>query len=223
MMSEDGAKHCKLKIDEANLFVQKMTVSDNVVGAIEKTLLKTSAMNRYNEVISKAFLATAGQQSWKQEDIFTKEPIRRLIVAMSASSAFIGTNIQNPFSYQKSHLNGKTVYRNGFVTAGTPMSTRDDKRLYLYSLGALAFIESGHGISLADFPHHFIKVFDVTSTQEATDDFIHPKLTNSSLSVQRKFSAALPNNIEILFLGEKCSTVYIDSARNVSKNVLPMS
>ena len=46
MMSEDGAKHCKLKTDEANVFVQKMTVSDNVVGAIEKTLLKTSAMNR---------------------------------------------------------------------------------------------------------------------------------------------------------------------------------
>ena len=116
---------------------------------------------------------------------------------MSASAAFIGTNIQNPFSYQKSDLNEKTVYRNGFVTAGTPMSTRDDKRLYLFSLGALAFIENGHGISLANFPHHYIMVFDLTSTQDATDDFNHPKLTNSSLSVQLKFSAALPNNIEI--------------------------
>ena len=54
-----------------------MTVSDNGVVAIEKTLLRTPAKYRYNEVISKAFLATAGQQSWKQEDIFTKEPIRR--------------------------------------------------------------------------------------------------------------------------------------------------
>ena len=54
-----------------------MTVSDNVVVAIEKTLLRTPAKYRYKEVISKAFLATAGQQSWKQEDIFTKEPIRR--------------------------------------------------------------------------------------------------------------------------------------------------
>ena len=38
IISEDGAKHYKIKIDEANLFVRKMTVSDNVVGAIEKTL-----------------------------------------------------------------------------------------------------------------------------------------------------------------------------------------
>ena len=49
-----------------------MTVSDNVVGAIEKTLLKTPAIYRYNEVITKTFLATTGQQSWKHEDIFTK-------------------------------------------------------------------------------------------------------------------------------------------------------
>ena len=63
IMSEDGAKHYKVKIDEAYLFVRKMTVSDNVVGAIEKTLLKTPAVNLYNKVISKTFLATTGQQS----------------------------------------------------------------------------------------------------------------------------------------------------------------
>ena len=223
IVSEDGAKHYKIKIDEANLFVRKMTVSDNVVGAIEKTLLKTPAMYRYNEVISKAFLATAGQQSWKQEDIFTKEPIRRLIVAMCRSDAFIGTNTLNPFSYRKFDLNEIIIYRNGFATAGTPMSTTDNKRLYYNSMAALAYVENGHGISLTDFPEHYIMVFDLTSTQEATHDFIHPELTNSSLSVELKFGAALPNNIEILFLGEKCSTVYIDSARNVSKNALPMS
>ena len=81
-INETAAKNYKVKIDEANLFVRKMTVSDNVVGAIEKTLLKTPAMYRYNEVITKTFLATSGQRSWKHEDIFTKEPIRRLIVAL---------------------------------------------------------------------------------------------------------------------------------------------
>ena len=222
IVSEDGAKHYKIKIDEANLFVRKMTVSDNVLGAIEKTLLKTPAMYRYNEVISKAFLATAGQQSWKQEDIFTKEPIRRLIVAMCRGDAFIGTNTLNPFSYRKFDLNEIIIYRNGFATAGTPMSTTDNKRLYYNSMAALAYVENGHGISLSDFPHHYIMVFDLTSAQEATHDFIHPELTNSSLSVEFKFGAALPRNIEIFFLGEKCSTVYIDSSRNVSKNALPI-
>ena len=222
VISEDAAKHYKVKIDEANLFIRKMTVSDNVVGAIEKTLLKTPAIYRYNEVITKTFLATTGQQSWKHEDIFTKEPIRRVIVALCVGTAFIGTNTANPFHYQKFGLREITIYRNGFATAGTPMSTTDNKRLYYNSMSALAYVENGHGIPLSEFANHYIMVFDLTSTQEATHDFIHPELTNSSLSVELKFDAALAHNVEIFFLGEKASTIYIDSARNASKNALPM-
>ena len=102
------------------------------------------------------------------------------------------------------------------------MSTTENKRLHYNSMAALAYVENGHGVTLSDFPNHYIMMVDLTSTQEATHDFIHPELTNSSLSVELKFGAALPRNIENLFLGEKCSTVYIDSLRNVSKNALPV-
>ena len=77
-ISEAAGKNYKVKIDEANLFVRKVTVSVNAVGAAEKKLLRTPAMYRYNEVITKTFLATTGQPSWKHEDIFTKEPIKLL-------------------------------------------------------------------------------------------------------------------------------------------------
>ena len=135
-ISETAAKNYKVKIDETNLFVRKMTVSDNVVGAIEKTLLKTPALYRCNEVLTKTFLATAGQRSWKHEDIFTKEPIRWLIVALCRSNAFIGTNNINPYHYQKFDLSEITVYRNGFATAGTPMLTNHNKSLYYISMSA---------------------------------------------------------------------------------------
>ena len=222
VISEDSAKHYKVKIDEANLFIRKMTVSDNVVGAIEKTLLKTPAIYRYNEVITKTFLATTSQQSWKHEDIFTKEPIRRVIVALCVGTAFIVTNTANPFHYQKFGLREITIDRNGFATAGTAMSTTDNKRLYYNSVSALAYIENGHGKPLSQFPNHYTMVFDLTSIREATHDFIHPELTNSSLSVELKFDAALAHNVEIFFLGGKASTIYIDSARNASKSALPM-
>ena len=142
---------------------------------------------------------------------------------MCRSGAFIGTNTLNSFSYRKFDLNEIIIHRNGFATAGTPMSTTDNKRQYYNSVAALAYVENGHRISLTDFPEHYIMVFDPTVTQEATHGFIHPELANSSLSVELIFGEAFPNNIEILFLGEKCSTVYIDSARNVSKNALSMS
>ena len=102
------------------------------------------------------------------------------------------------------------------------MSTTDNKRLYYNSMSALAYVENGQGIPLREFANHYIMVFDLSSTQEATHDFIHPKLTNSLLSVELKFDAVLAHNVKNFFLGEKASTIYIDSARNASKNALPM-
>ena len=64
-------------------------------------------------------------------------------------------------------------------------------------------------------------VFDLTSTQEATHDFVHPELTNSSILLELKFDTALTNNVEVLFLRKKTSTAYIDTAKNVSKILLP--
>ena len=98
-ISAAAGKNNKVKIDEANLFVRKVAVPDNVVGAIEKTLLRTPAMYRYNEVITKIFLATTAQQCLKHEGIFTKEPIRRRIIALCAGDSFIGNNTVNPLSY----------------------------------------------------------------------------------------------------------------------------
>ena len=70
-------------------------------------------------------------------------------------------------------------------------------------MSALAYVKNGHGIPLSEFTNHNIMVFDLTSTQEATHDFIHPELTNSSFTVELKFDAALAHNVEIFFLEKK--------------------
>ena len=59
----------------------------------------------------------------------------------------------------------------------------------------LAYIENGHGICLEDYPNLFIMVFDLTSTQQASYDFIHPELTICSVSIELMFSAALAHNV----------------------------
>ena len=50
-------------------------------------------------------------------------------------------------------------------------------------------------------------VFGLTSTQEATHDFISSKLINSSLSVELNLYTALAHNVEIFILGEMSSTI----------------
>ena len=111
--------------------------------------------------------------------------------------------MQNHFHFKKFDLEQIYIYRNGLPVADSPISTNDNKRLYYNTISDLAYIDNGHGISLSDYPNHFIMVFDLSSTQQASHDFIHPELTNSSLSIELKFSAALPTNIEIFIIGEK--------------------
>ena len=221
VMSEDNGKHYQVQITEANLYVRKMTVTDSVLSSIEKALLKNPAIYNYIEVLPRTFLAITGVQSWRQEDVFAKEPVGRKIVAMSTNEAYLGTKRSNPFHYQKFRLNEIIVYRNGLPIAGTPISTTDNKRIYYNTLEALDFVfNNSHGISLANYINHYIMAFDLTSTQEASHEFIHPELTNCTISVEPKFDAPLAGNIELLFMGERASTEYVRSDRKIAKNTL---
>ena len=218
-MSDDAAKHYKVKIIEANLYVRKMTLNDDALSAIEKTLLNSPASYPYFETLTKTLLASAAVvHSWKQEDIFSWEPIRRLAICLNTNEAFLGDNIRNPFHFRKFDLEQICIYRNGLPIADSPISTTDDKRLYFNTISDLAYIDNGHGVSLTDYPNHFLMVFDLTSPQQASHDFIHPELTSCSISIELKFATALPNNIEIFIIGEKASTIFVDSTRRVSKN-----
>ena len=218
IVSDGAAKHYKLKIVEANLYVRKMTLNDEVVSAIEKTLLTSPAAYPYFKTLTKTFLASTGLHSWKQEDIFAREPIRRLDNCLNMNEDFLGNSMQNPFHFQKFDLAQTFIYCNGLPVADSPISTTDNKRLYFNTISDLAYIDNGHGISLSDYPNHFLMVFDLTSTQQASHNFIHPELTNCYISIELKFSAALPTNIEIFIIGEKASTIFVDTARRVSKN-----
>ena len=194
-----------------------MTLNDDVVSAIEKTLLTSPASFPYLEILKKTFLATTVLHSWKQDDIFAREPIRRLAICLNTNKAFLRNNRQNSFIFRKFDLEQIYIYRNGLPVADSPISTSDDKRLYFNTITDLAYVDNGHGISLTDYTNHFIMVFDLTSTQQTSHNFFHPELTNSSISIELKFSAALPNNIEIFNIGKKASTIFVDSARRVSK------
>ena len=140
IMTDDAAKRYKAEALEANLYVRKMTLNYHVMSPFETTLLSSAASYPYFETITKPFLASADPHSWKQEDIFSREPIRRLATCLNTNEAFLGNNRLNPFHYRKVGLEQIYIYRNGLPVADSPISTDDDKRLYFNTISDLYLI-----------------------------------------------------------------------------------
>ena len=101
------------------------------------------------------YLTPQRKRSWSEEDVFSKEPIRRFALALISNQAFLDSKLKNPFHYQKHGLNGVTVYRNGYPIAGTPLSTDDEKRLYKTTMDAFVFGYHGHGTPFTNYTDHF--------------------------------------------------------------------
>lgn len=219
-ITDQAAKHYQIAILDANLIVRKVLVKDDIAAAIERRLLKEPAVYQYTEVIPKAYLMSPGSTFWKQDDIFQKEPIRRIALAMCLNTHFDGSHDTNPFQYNKFDLREVVLKRNGTDVPGSPLYTVDDNMAYYNSLRALAFNRNSHGISVADYPNHYVIVFDLTSTLEASHMLINPETTNGSLYLELKFGTPLPHNIALFLIGERTSVLYIDGNKKVSKNTL---
>ena len=218
ILSDDAQKSYKPLVEEANLYVRKLTLSEHEVISQEATLLKTPAEYHFTQVIPRTFVIGKGQSSWTQEDIFTKEPIRRFALALCENGTFVGSPTTNPYQYKKFGLRSITITRNGYPMLGSPIDVSTNERIYFITFNSLAYGDNSHGISLADFEKHYVLAFDLTSTQEASYEYIHPELTNGAINLQLEFEAGVPENLSLFLIGERFSTVYIDSARRVSLN-----
>ena len=102
---------------------------------------------------------------------------------MTTNSSFLGAKTENSFHFRKFDLESITVFHSGYPIAGTPLLTDDDKNLYLISIEALAFHSHGHGVPFDGFSDHYVLVFDLTSTQQTSHNYLYPELTNGSISI----------------------------------------
>ena len=127
----------------------------------------------------------------------------------------------NPFYFQKFGMEQILLRRNGLPIASTPISTQDHKvsssTHYQHWVGCAAEWESLWITTKSTF---FI-CFDLTSTQQEAQDFLHPEITNCSISLDLQLSNALTAILEI-FVWDICSAnVFITADHKVKKNVLP--
>ena len=84
---------------------------------------------------------------------------------------------------------------------------------------AMNFQDDIPSIPIDDFKDHYVLLFDLTSMQNATENFHYLDPVGEPLTLELIFTKPLENVTELIVLGERMSSVAVDKFGVVGKNV----
>ena len=134
---------------------------------------------------------------------------------MNTNSSFIGLYIENPFWYQKFDLRQIRIFRGGqpvlcFYAA-------DGCRFYVTQKKTMNFQVDIVSIPIDKFKDHYVLEVDLTSMQNATENWHYPELVRKALRLELNFIFPLEHVTELILLGERMSSVAVDKFGSLEK------
>ena len=108
---------------------------------------------------------------------------------MDTSSAFKGSHTKNPFWYQQFDLRQLIIPRGGQLIVD--FDAVDSCRLDVTTMKTMNFQDDISSIPIDNFKDHYVLVFDLTSMQDATENFYYPELVGEPLRLELNFTFAV--------------------------------
>ena len=209
-----GNPNVSLGIVDCSLYTRCIALKDDYHKKRMDMLPYAPVEYNYLETLAKTFIIPARQNQFIQENIFNNAPIRRIAIVMNTNSAFTVSFTESPFWYQQFDLRQIRILREGQPIVD--FDTADNCRLYVTTMKAMNFQDDIPSIHIDDFKDH---LFDLTSMQDATENFHYPELLGEPLRLELNFTNPLENVTELIVLGERMSSVAVDKFGVVGNNV----
>ena len=113
---------------------------------------------------------------------------------MNTNSVFTGSYNEKPFCYQQVDLRQTRVLRGG--QSSVHFDVADNCRLYVTTIKAMNFEDDIPSIPVDNLKEHYVLVFHLTSTQDATENCHYPEL--ESLRLELNFTFAPEHVTELI-------------------------
>ena len=169
-----------LAIVDCSLYTRRIALNDDYHKKRMDMLAYTPVEFNYWETLAKTFIIPARQNQFIQENFFNNAPVRRIAIAMNTNSAFTRSYTENPFWYQQFELRQIRILRGGQSTVD--FDAAENCRLYVTTMKALNLQDGIPSIPIDNFKDHYVLVFDLTSMQDASENFHYPELVGEPLS-----------------------------------------
>ena len=128
---------------------------------------------------------------------------------MKSKVAFMGPYTEDLFWYEHSDLRQFTKLRGG--QSLVDFDAADNCRLYVATMKAMNFQDDIPSIPVDNFKQRYLLVFDLTSTQNATENCHFPELVGEELRLELNFTFPREHITELIVLEERLSSVTVDN------------
>ena len=128
---------------------------------------------------------------------------------MNTNSALTGSFTDNPFWYQKFDLKKFRKLRRGKPVVD--FYTGDNCRFYVTTMNSMIIQDDIFSLSIDNFKDLYVLVFDLTSMQDATENYHYPQLVGEPLRLEQNFTFPPEHVTELIALGERMSSVAVDN------------
>lgn len=211
-----GEGNFKMILEQASIFVRKVRVSPGVVLGHAKSLEKTTAKYPVERVLCKTYSIPSGNMSFVQDNIFTGQMPRRIVVACVDNDAFNGNYKKSPFEFKHYNINFIAVYVDGQSTPSTPLQPDFEHNHFIRSYQNLFLNAEDRGLFLtrSEFSGgNTLFRFDLSP--DLCEGGHLNLVRHSNLRLEIKFSVPLPQTISLLVYAEFENLIEINKARNI--------
>ena len=167
-------------------YTRRFTLKDDYNRKRMDMLAYTPVEFNYLETLAKTSIISATQNQFIQENFFNKARFRRIAIAMNTSSAFTGSYSENANWYQQFDLRQVRIFKG--VHPIVDFDAADKCRLFVTAMKAIIFQDVIPSIPIDNFKDHYLLVFDLTSMQEATENYHYPELVGEPLTLELNFT-----------------------------------
>lgn len=224
IMSKNEKEESYIKILDATMYMNHVTINPNVLLAHEKVLLKSKAVYPYKRVEVKTFTIPSGSRTLSVDNVIIGQLPNLLVFGMVDNSAYSGNLLKNPYNFKHNKISQFNLCVNGTYVPNSPInfdysgdrpiSTRGYNTLFKGT--GIHFFDKGHQITKKFYDNGcFLLAFDLTTDISYNNETCTNLLNQGTIRIEGQFSANLTEAITCIVYAEYDAAIEIDRDRNI--------
>lgn len=221
---EENNMESYVKITQATLYVNHVTVNPSVLLSVESMLTRTPAYYPYKRIEVKSYTVPRNSHMLSLDNVTLGQLPNLVIFAMVDNDAYVGKRFLNPFNLKHNNITQYNLLVNGVQVPTEPLdfnyqvtpaiSTRGYQSLFK-DLG-IHYFDRGHQITKTLYDKgYFMVATDLTADHTQEAGACSNMLNQGTIRIEARFAKPLNQTITCLVYCEYDASIRIDKDRNV--------